>query len=85
MEKIKQRVPDTEHLTRMRALLLAAHQDDEMIKNLTENKQYVPKNMDPVGSKDMGDSFATVMKKSKARLERKIDKAQQRSKEEDDG
>ena len=76
MEKIKERVPDTEHLTRMRALLLAAHQNDETLKLLTENKQYVPKNLDPSGSKEMGDSFASVMKKSKARLERKIDKAQ---------
>ena len=51
MEKLKERIPDTEHLTRMRALLLAAHQNDETLKLLTESKQYVPKNLDSSGSR----------------------------------
>ena len=74
-EKIKQRVPDTEHLTRMRAILLEAHQNEATLKLLLENKQYIPKNLDPAGSAHMGDSFKEVMKKTKVRLDRKIEKA----------
>lgn len=69
----------------MRALLLAAHQNDETLKLLTESKQYVPKNLDSSGSREMGDSFVSVMKKSKARLDRKIDKAQMKAKDTADG
>lgn len=77
LEKLKKRVPDTEHLTRMRALILAANQNDEMLQQLLHGKKdYLPRNMNPDGSKEMGGSFEAVMKKSKARLERKIDKAQ---------
>lgn len=45
----------------------------------------MPKNLDPSGSKEMGDSFVSVMKKSKARLDRKIDKAQMKAKDTADG
>ena len=39
---LKQRIPDTEHLTRMRALLVAAHSNDAFIKKLSNGNSYVP-------------------------------------------
>jgi len=32
VENFKKRIPDTEHLTRLRAILIAAHQNDAFIK-----------------------------------------------------
>ena len=48
----QERIPDTEHLARMRALLVAAHQNDNFIKKLAEGNSYVPANTDPEGSKN---------------------------------
>ena len=47
----QERIPDTEHLARMRALLVAAHQNDNFIKRLAEGNSYVPANADPDSSK----------------------------------
>ena len=58
LEKIKERIPDTEHLARIRALLVAAHSNDAFIKKLSEGNSYVPMNGDPEGSKEMGPSFS---------------------------
>ena len=67
-EKKKQRVPDTEHLTRMRALLVQAHSNDSFIKNLASGNSYVPKHGNPEGSKEMGASFGAVYEKNTKRL-----------------
>ena len=58
VEKHMQRIPDTEHLSRMRALLVAAHTNDAFIKKLANGNSYVPQNLDPEGSKEMGASFS---------------------------
>ena len=58
VEKHMQRIPDTEHLSRMRALLVAAHTNDAFIKKLATGNSYVPANLDPEGSKEMGASFS---------------------------
>ena len=57
MDKIKERVPDTEHLTRMRALLVQAHSNDAFIKKLANGNSYVPRHGNPEGSREMGKSF----------------------------
>lgn len=74
-DAIKQRVPDTEHLARMRALLVQAHTNDSFIKKLASGNSYVPKNGDPEGSKEMGQSFGQVFKKNSLKLQRKLEKA----------
>ena len=75
VEKLKKRVPDSDHLTRMRALLVAAHVNDAFIKKLAAGNSYIPANLDPEGSKEMGDSFSQVYMKSNVRLQRKLEKA----------
>jgi len=75
MDKIKKRVPDTEHLSRIRAILVAAHQNEAFIKNLASGNSYVPAHLNPEGSKEMGTSFTQVYKKINLRLQRKLDKA----------
>ena len=75
MDKIKERVPDTEHLTRMRALLVQAHSNDAFIKKLANGNSYVPRHGNPEGSREMGKSFGQVLKKNNQKLQRKIDKA----------
>ena len=80
---IKQRVPDSEHLTRMRALLVAAHQNDAFVKNVASGNSYVPQNLDPNGSKEMGASFDQVMQKRNARMQRQLDKADAEENEND--
>lgn len=82
LDKIKQRIPDTEHLKRMRALLVAAHTNDAFIKKLSEGNSYVPMNLDPDGSKEMGPSFSQVYKKGSARLKKQLDKADADAEEE---
>lgn len=79
-DQLKKRIPDTEHLTRMRALLVAAHQNDAFIKKLTDGNQYVPANLDPKGSLEMGHSFAQLLKRNGSRLQRKIEKAEKSKK-----
>ena len=57
----QERVPDTEHLARMRALLVAAHQNEHFIKKLAEGNSYVPAHTDPHGStEEMGQSFQAL-------------------------
>ena len=71
-----ERVPDTEHLARMRALLVAAHQNEHFIKKLSEGNSYIPANADPGGSRtDMGQSFQEVYSKHNKKLQRDLDKA----------
>ena len=52
----------------MRALLVAAHANDAFIKKLASGNSYIPVNLDPEGSKEMGASFSEVYKKSNMRL-----------------
>ena len=59
----------------MRALLVAAHTNEVPVKNIANGKSYVPQNVDPSGSKEMGASFDQVMQKRNARLQRQLDKA----------
>lgn len=54
----------------MRALLVAAHQNDAFVKKAANGNSYVPVNLDPEGSKDMGDSFDRVMQKRNLRLQK---------------
>ena len=54
LNKMRQRVPDTEHLSRMRALLVKAHQNEYFIKKLAAGNSYVPENLNPEGSAHLG-------------------------------
>ena len=74
VEQLKQRIPDSEHLARMRALLVQAHQNDAFIKKLAAGNSYVPANLDPEGSKEMGASFSQVFKKRNLKIQKKLDK-----------
>ena len=58
----------------MRALLVQAHQNDSFIKKLAAGNSYVPANLDPEGSKEMGASFSQVFKKRNLKIQRKLDK-----------
>ena len=69
LEKIKkQRVPDSEHLSRMRALLVNEHQNDAFIHQLASGNSYIPVNLDPEGSREMGASFGDLYKRSSIKL-----------------
>ena len=60
---MKKRIPDTEHLSRMRALLVKAHQNEYFIKKLAHGNSYIPDNLNPDGSKDLGESFEQLYAK----------------------
>ena len=55
---------------------MAAHSNDAFIKKLASGNSFVPQNVDPSGSKEMGASFAQVYKKRSNRLQRKLKKAE---------
>ena len=75
-EYSKERIPDTEHLARMRALLVAAHQNDNFIKKLAAGNSYIPENINPAGSQEeMGQSFQDLFSKRNKKLQKELDKA----------
>ena len=70
------RIPDTEHLARMRALLVKAHQNDNFIKQLAEGNSYIPAHTDPSASKDeMGMSFQDLYVKNNKKIQYDLKKA----------
>ena len=70
------RIPDTEHLARMRALLVKAHQNDNFIKQLAAGNSYVPANTDPSASRDeMGMSFQDLYVKNNQKIQKNLKKA----------
>ena len=74
--KQEERIPDTEHLARMRALLVKAHQNEFFIKQLAEGNSYVPANTDPNASKDeMGMSFQDLYAKRNDKIQNDLRKA----------
>ena len=74
--KQEERIPDTEHLARMRALLVKAHQNEFFIKQLAEGNSYVPANTDPNASKDeMGMSFQDLYAKRNDKIQNDLKKA----------
>ena len=74
--KQEERIPDTEHLARMRALLVKAHQNEFFIKQLAEGNSYVPANTDPNASKnEMGMSFQDLYAKRNDKIQNDLRKA----------
>jgi hypothetical protein len=41
-ERVKQRVPDTDHLAKMRNYLVGIHQSDSLVRELSENGALIP-------------------------------------------
>ena len=60
----------------MRALLVAAHQNEHFIKKLAEGNSYVPAHTDPHGSREeMGQSFQALYSARNKKIQRDLEKA----------
>jgi len=65
-------VPDTDHLSRMRAHLVAAHHHDDFIKSLAEGTSYMPNSLDRLGTdkskEELGEKWEEIMLQRKRQL-----------------
>ena len=63
---------------------MQAHQNDAFIKKLAAGNSYVPSNLDPEGSKEMGASFSQVFKKRNLKIQKKLDKVDRADQDQDE-
>ena len=76
-EKVKQRLPDSDHLAKMRSYLVSVHQNENFVKDLSEDGGLIPTaikmklDKKDVVEEKMGDSFFKMLTKNNNELNRK--------------